>query len=141
MSKTRRPPSSDASPAQEGYEPEHPLLHQLGYGVGLGAGVLVTDLLALVPSWREPLLDEHGQPVQQIPGAERIGDHDLEKRHQEVVGPQIDAYGDTLQDGWWRDLVEGVGAGATRAPGATYEADAKIQDGLSEIWKRITGQD
>lgn len=123
MSKSRRPKS-------DSYTPEHPLLHTIGEHAGLGLGVAVTALLDLVPGWNSSLLDEDGMPVQAVEGAERIGDLDLEKRHTQVVGPQVDAYGDTLDDGWFRDLVEGFGAGATEGPGATY----RLESALSRWW-------
>ena len=75
----------------EGPAPAHPLLAKLGQGLRLTLGVGVTEGLALLPSWNQPVLDAQGKPVTSVPGAERIDDHDILKRHQEVVGPQLAA--------------------------------------------------
>lgn len=106
----------------------HPLLEKFGEGVGLTLGVIVTEALALIPSWNAPLLDSAGKPVQSIEGAVRIGDHDLRKRHEEVVGPKIEAYVKTLPAGVVHDLLEGLAKGASDAPGTSYRLEAKIAD-------------
>lgn len=106
----------------------HPLLEKFGEGVGLTLGVIVTEALALIPSWNAPLLDPAGKPVQSIEGAVRIGDHDLRKRHEEVVGPKIEAYVKTLPAGVVHDLLEGLAKGASDAPGTSYRLEAKIAD-------------
>lgn len=67
----------------------HPLLSRFGEHLGMTLGVIITEALALKPSWNTPVLDAKGTPVKSIPGADRIGEHDLLKRHQEVVGPKI----------------------------------------------------
>ena len=115
-------------------EPEHPILHAIGENFGLGAGVLVTELLALVPGWGDDLLDEEGTPVQAVEGAERQGDYNLEKRHTQVVGPAIAEYAAGLEPGMWRDLLSGVGEGASEAPGASYRLEASVAEHLSETW-------
>jgi hypothetical protein len=106
----------------------HPLLEQFGQGLGLGLGVLVTEALAAVPSWNTPVLDAKGQPATSIPGADKVGDHALLKRHQEVVGPQIAALVAKLEPGAVRDLLDGLAKGATAAPGTSYRLEAAAAD-------------
>lgn len=43
-------------------------------------------------------------------------------------------YADGLDDGWWKDLVSGVGEGATRAPGTSYRFEAAVGEHLDEHW-------
>ncbi|MCB9742383.1 MAG: hypothetical protein H6741_06220 [Alphaproteobacteria bacterium] len=107
---------------------EESFLHRMGEGLGLGAGFLVTELLALVPGWNDDLMDEQGQPLQSVEGAERVGDYNLEGRHRQVVGPQIAEYAEGLEPGMWRDFLEGVGEGATDAPGASYRLEAAVAE-------------
>lgn len=114
----------EALASEQGADEEESWLHNFGESFGLGAGILVTDILDMVPGWNEALLDENGKPVQEIDGTERIGDLDLEKRHRKVVGAQIAAYADGLDDGWWKDFVSGVGEGATEGPGESYRREA-----------------
>jgi len=106
----------------------HPLLEKFGESVGLTLGVIVTEALALLPDWNKPLLDAAGKPVEHIEGADRIGDHDLRKRHEEVVGPKVEAYVKTLPAGVIHDLLEGFAKGASDAPGTSYRLEAKIAD-------------
>ena len=160
MMKSHRPPSTTpstahtAAPASEAPSPEgsNPaaiealksaaveeeadpsFLHSLGEALGLGAGFLVAEVLALVPGWNEDLRGEDGAPITEIPGATQIGDHELEKRHQQVVGPAISGYAEKLDPGMWRDFVAGVGEGATDAPGATYRFEAGVSDHLRDTW-------
>ena len=129
----------NAGPSEKPAQPEHPLLAEAGKALGLAAGVVVTEALALIPSWSKPLVDANGKPVQSIPGAERIGDHDIEKRHQEVVGPQITALDEKIPKGMIHDFVGGFGAGATEAPGASYRLEAKVEDAVTGLWKKLTG--
>ena len=109
---------------------KHPLLEKFGEKLGMGLGVIVTEALALVPSWNKPLLDKQGQPVASVPGAQRIGNHDLLKRHQEVVGPQVTALVEKMPAGVLHDLLEGLGKGATAAPGESYRLEAALSDRL-----------
>lgn len=111
---------------------KHPLLARFGEHLGLGLGVIVTEALALVPSWNKPLVDSSGKQVSSIPGAERIGDHALRQRHQEVVGPKITALVEKLKPGAVRDVLAGLGRGATQAPGASYRLEA----GLSDMFRK-----
>lgn len=106
----------------------HPLIEKFGEALGLGLGVLVTEALALVPSWNTPVLDASGKPTAHVEGADRIGAHDLLKRHQEVVGPKISALVEKLAPGVVHDLLEGLGKGATAAPGASYRLEAGLAD-------------
>lgn len=109
-------------------------LHNVGEAFGMGAGFLVTELLALVPGWNDDLLDEDGQELSAVVGAQREGEHALEKRHQQVVGPQILDHAAGLDEGIWKDLLTGVGEGATAAPGASYRAEAGVLSHLSDWW-------
>lgn len=104
-------------------EVEHPAWKQMGDKVGLALGIAVTRVLKYVPGWNDPIVDEEGEDVHSIPGAERVGEHKLRKRHKEVVGPQISAWVETLSPGRIRDFLAGVGEGATRAPGETYRRE------------------
>jgi len=146
--KSRRPtssPSQTSAPEQspqevvEALDPS--LLHIVGEHLGMGAGVLVTQLLALVPGWNDDLLNEDGSPVEQVEGASRVGDYNLEKRHKQVVGPEIEEYGDEMKPGLWQDFVAGVGDGATAAPGATYQLEAIVAQHLEEIANLFDGDD
>lgn len=135
-----QPASASKAAAPRAPGPEYPLLARAGQALGLGAGVAVTELLAIVPGWNEPVLDGNGKPVASVPGAERIGDHDIRKRHQEVVGPQITALDEKIPGGALHDLVGGFGAGATEAPGASYRLEVEVEDGLRGLWKKLTGE-
>ncbi len=106
----------------------HPLAEQAGEKLGVGLGVIVTEALAAVPNWNQPVLDDKGQPVASVHGAERIGDHDILKRHEEVVGPKVAALVDKIPPGAIHDFVAGFGAGATAAPGDSYRLEARIMD-------------
>lgn len=99
---------------------------------GFAAGVTVTVALRLSSKWNEPLVVQ-GKPVDTIPGATRIGDHAIRRRHQEVVGPHITQRAQRMRPGALRDLVAGFGTGATTAPGATYRIEAKLEDRLRSV--------
>lgn len=107
---------------------KHPLLARFGEKLGLALGVVVTEALALSPKWNKPVLDAKGQPVASIPGAERIGQHELLTRHQEVVGPKVTALVEKMAPGAIHDLLAGFGKGATTAPGASYRLEAALSD-------------
>ena len=109
---------------------KHPLLEKFGKDLGLGLGVVVTEALALLPKWNAPVLDANGAPVAHVEGADRVGDHDILKRHQEVVGPQIAALVDKMAPGALRELLDGLAKGASQAPGASYRLEAMISDRL-----------
>ena len=109
-------------------QPDHPVLEKFGKDLGVGLGVVVTEALALSKSWNAPLKDANGKPVQSVPGATRIGDHDLRKRHEEVVGPQINALVAKMKPGAIHDLLQGLGQGATEAPGDSYRLEAAVSD-------------
>jgi len=106
----------------------HHITSAAGKDLGVALGVIVTEALAAVPSWNQPVLDAAGKPVESVAGAERIGDHDILKRHEEVVGPKIAAVVDKIPAGQIHDFVAGVGAGATEAPGDSYRLEAAISD-------------
>lgn len=110
--------------------PKHPWLARAGHGLGLGLGVAVTEALGMVPSWNQPLLDTQGKPVDSVPGAQRIGDHNILKRHQEVVGPKLAVLDSKIRPGALHDFVGGLAAGATEAPGASYRSEAHLSDAL-----------
>lgn len=105
------------------------LARRIGDRVGLALGIAVTRVLQWVPGWNDVLVDEQGQELQSIEGAERSGDHPLRKRHTQVVGPQISAWVQTLSPGRVREFLAGVGDGATRAPGETYRREVAAADG------------
>lgn len=109
----------------------HPLLEKFGEGLGLSLGVIVTEALALLPKWNKPVLDANGKPVEHLPGVDRVGQHDILARHQEVVGPKIAALVEKMEPGAVHDLLEGLGRGATRAPGASYRLEAAISDAFT----------
>jgi hypothetical protein len=106
----------------------HVMVEKLGEEVGHSLGVLVTEALKVVPSANAPLLDASGKPVESIPGATRIGDHDILTRHQEIIGPKITAFVQKLSPGVVHDLLEGMGIGATQAPGDTYRQEVAEAD-------------
>jgi hypothetical protein len=107
---------------------KHPLLARFGEHLGLGLGVIVTEALALAPKWNKPIVDSSGKQVTSIPGADRIGNHALRERHQEVVGPKITAFVEKMKPGLVRDVLAGLGKGATEAPGASYRLESAISD-------------
>ena len=107
---------------------QHPLLQGFGQALGMGLGVVVTEALRLVPSWNTPVLGADGQPAQDVPGATRIGNNDILKRHEEVVGPQVSALVAKLPPGAVHDLLAGFAAGATAAPGESYKIDSMLTD-------------
>ncbi len=106
----------------------HVMVEKFGEEVGHSLGVLVTEALKFLPSANAPLLDASGKPVQSIPGATRIGDHDILTRHQEIIGPKITAFVQKLSPGVVHDLLEGMGIGATKAPGDTYRQEVAQAD-------------
>jgi len=112
---------------------KHPLLEKFGEGLGKGLGVIVTEALALSPKWNAPVLDSSGKPVQHVEGADRIGNHDILTRHQEVVGPKISALVQKMAPGAIHDLLEGLGKGATEAPGDSYRLEAAAADALKKL--------
>ncbi|MBS2028479.1 MAG: hypothetical protein JST54_11285 [Deltaproteobacteria bacterium] len=111
---------------------QHPLLKQFGDALGMGLGVIVTEALALVPSWNTPVLGADGKPVNDVPGATRIGNHDILKRHEEVVGPQVAALVQKMPPGAVHDLLAGFAEGATAAPGTSYRLESKIEDSFEK---------
>jgi hypothetical protein len=113
----------------------HPLASRFGETLGVGLGLIVTEALSASKSWNAPVLDANGHPVQSVPGAERQGDHDILKRHQEVVGPKVSALAEQLPEGALRDFVQGLGQGATNAPGTAYRLEAA----WSDVEKHLTG--
>ena len=113
-------PAKDAS--------KHPLLARFGEKLGLALGVIVTEALAVLPKWNKPVLDGQGKPVASIPGATRVGNHDLLTRHQEVVGPKVNALVEKMPAGAIHDLLAGFGKGATEAPGASYRLESALSD-------------
>jgi hypothetical protein len=107
---------------------KHPLLEGFGEALGMGLGVVVTEALAALPSWNKPVLDAQGKPVASVEGANRVGNHDILKRHQEVVGPKVTELVSKLSPGAVHDLLEGLGKGATAAPGESYRLEAAVSD-------------
>jgi hypothetical protein len=80
-------------------------LREAGATVGFGAGVAVTGALGFVPKWNA-----------QVPGQPS----GFQKRHEAVVGPKVTDYSNGLSTGPWKEFTAGVGAGATVAPGWSY---------------------
>lgn len=76
-----------------------------GHALGFGAGVAVTAGLGLVPSWRSQVA---GQP------------DGFQRRHESVIGPAITRAASGMSGGVMRDFTEGLGAGATAAPGWSF---------------------
>ena len=107
---------------------KHPMLEKFGEALGMGLGVIVTEALSLAPSWNKPVLDAVGKPVASVEGADRVGNHDILQRHQEVVGPKVSALVEKLHPGVIHDLLEGLGKGATAAPGESYRLEAAVSD-------------
>ncbi len=122
-------PAVGPAPAKDA-KPAHPMAAKAGHAAGKFVGEVVTEGLALIPGWNKPVLDDQGKPVKSVPGAERVGDHDIEKRHQEVVGPEITTLADRIPPGILHDFVAGFGDGATEAPGDSYRNEAAISDKL-----------
>ena len=106
----------------------HPFLKRIGDKIGLGLGILVTRALKHVSGWNEAVLDDAGNEVQSVPGAERVGNHTIEKRHMEYVGPIVLNYVKGLKPGRIRDFLQGFGEGAKRAPGETYRREVEAAD-------------
>jgi hypothetical protein len=106
------------------------MLEKLGEALGLGLGVTVTEGLRLLPGWDKKVLDGQGKPVASVPGATRDGDYAIRKRHEEVVGPQLEAKAEKMRPGLMHDLIHGLAEGATAAPGVSYRLDAKIDHAL-----------
>ncbi|MCO4763047.1 MAG: hypothetical protein KC502_16135 [Myxococcales bacterium] len=133
---------SQSEEKQATTQSKHPMLKRVGDKIGLGLGILVTRVLKYVPGWNDPVKDENGKDKHHIHGADRIGDHKLRKRHVELVGPIIVDYVKTLGTGRIREFLQGVGDGASRAPGETYrrevaaaeEKKAKEAEGKSGWW-------
>jgi hypothetical protein len=109
-------------------QPDHPMLEKFGESLGMGLGVIVTEALAVSKSWNAPVLTKKGTPVKSVEGAKRIGNHDIKKRHEEVVGPKIAALVAKMKPGAVHDLLEGLGKGATAAPGTSYRMEAAVSD-------------
>ncbi|MFT3692463.1 MAG: hypothetical protein QM831_04930 [Kofleriaceae bacterium] len=99
-----------------------------GHALGVALGVIVTEALAAVPSWNTPVVDQKGAQVDEVPGAKRIGDHPILKRHEEVVGPKITAAIEGMSPGVIHDFLTGLGVGATEAPGDSYRIEAHLAD-------------
>ncbi|MCC6810149.1 MAG: hypothetical protein IT381_22150 [Deltaproteobacteria bacterium] len=96
----------------------------IGYAGGLFVGEAVTLALSLVPPWNKPVVDARGAEVSAVPGAVRAdAAHPILARHEQVVGPQITDFAKTLSHGFWHDLVDAFGRGASDAPGATYRLE------------------
>lgn len=127
--------SFQTAPAVGAGHTAHPLASRFGETLGMGLGLIVTEALSASKSWNAPVLDASGHPVQSVPGAERQGDHDILKRHQEVVGPKVSALAEKLPEGALRDFVQGLGQGATDAPGTAYRLEAA----WSDVEKALTG--
>ena len=101
---------------------------EAGRGIGLTAGLAVTEVLRVVPSWNRPVLDAAGRPREHIAGADRIEGYDLKQRHMEVVGPKLSTVAEDMKPGLSREFVKGFAQGATAAPGTTYRLEVRVAD-------------
>ena len=128
--KTIAAQSATPSPPVTG---QHPLLQKFGEALGMGLGVVVTEALRAIPSWNAPVLGADGKPVADVPGATRIAGHDILKRHEEVVGPQVAALVAKMPAGAVHDLLAGFAQGATVAPGTSYRLDSAIADAFEDF--------
>jgi hypothetical protein len=128
-------PAHSAAPQSAAAHVAHPMASGFGETLGMGLGLIVTEALSFSKDWNAPLRDANGQPVQSVPGVERQGDHDILKRHQEVVGPKVSGLAEKLPEGWLHDFVQGLGQGATVAPGTAYRLEAA----WSDVEKELTG--
>jgi hypothetical protein len=101
---------------------------------GLAAGVAVTLALRFSPKWNAPII-EQGEPIMELPGATRVGDHALRQRHRELVGRRI-----TVGPGR-------AGRADARAPGGLrrrcngrtrgdVSAGSEGEDQLQRLWPR-----
>lgn len=122
----------DAKAADPKRDVKHPLVEKFGEGLGLALGVAVTEALALSKKWNAPLVDAKGQPVKHVEGADQQGAYPLRTRHQEVVGPKILEAVKKLPPGAVHDLVEGLGLGASAAPGTSY----RLESALADLFKK-----
>jgi hypothetical protein len=103
---------------------QYPAVAKVGEVAGFAAGLVVTLALRFSPKWSRPV------PAGPSDGIER-GGYPLQERHKPVVGPRISARADTMPDGRLRDLVSGFGDGATAAPPATFQLEARLSKLLS----------
>ena len=81
-----------------------------------------------MPSWNKPVLDANGKPVEHLPEVDRLSQHEIRTLRQQVVGPKIAVLVEKLALGAVHDLLEGLGRGATGAPGASYRLEAAVSD-------------
>jgi hypothetical protein len=98
-----------------------PALGKLGESLGFAAGVAVTLALGLAPHNSKVRGSSIASPVPVTPITGRA----VERRHDAVYGPQITAFADTLSLSPLHDVVLGFGQGATVAPSAAYQLEAK----------------
>jgi hypothetical protein len=98
---------------------QYPVVAKVGELAGFTAGLAVTLALRFNTKWSRPV------PSGPSDGIER-GDYPLQERHKPVVGPKISAHADTMPPGRLHDLVSGFGEGATAAPPAAYQLEAKL---------------
>jgi hypothetical protein len=103
---------------------QYPVLAKLGEFTGFAAGVAVTLALRFSAKWSRPV------PAGPSDGIER-GGYPLQERHKPLVGPRISARADAMPAGRLHDLVSGFGEGATAAPPATYQLEARLTKLLS----------
>lgn len=110
--------------AQQVHAFEYPLVAKVGEFAGFAAGLVVTLALRFNSKWSRPV------PAGPSDGIER-GGYPLQERHKPVVGPKISARADSMPPGRLHDLVSGFGEGATAAPPAAYQLEAKLTKVLS----------
>ena len=111
-----------------GEQPDHPGLEKFGKDLGVGLGVIVTEALAAVEGLERaaqrragsageehPRRDAHREP--RHPQAPRRGRRPADRRARREDKP-----------GMVHDLLDGMGKGATEAPGDSYRLEAKVSD-------------
>lgn len=81
------------------------LASRSGEAIGFAGGVAVTAGLGMSSKWSQQV---DGQP------------EGFQKRHEAVLGPKIGAHAAGMSDGAAKDFVSGVAAGATAAPGWSF---------------------
>ncbi len=108
-----------------------PLIEKFGEKVGKALAVIGTAALAALPKANAPLKDAKGDNVASAPGVKQIGTASIRVRHQALIGPKILDYAQKMKPGVLHDLVEGLGRGVVKGPGAEYRIEAGVRNRLN----------